>query len=445
MSKDESNQLHDLVMLKTVEKVGFANRQAVLTLFLLTLAYVCVALDRAIIAVVLEPIKHEFTLTDTQMGLLPLAFSVLFAVVGVPLGLLADRLSRRNIIIASLFVFSVATTLCGAALSFVHLLLARIGVGAGEAGTGPAAMSIIADLFPDRQRATALSVYYLAAPLGFVLTFALGGHLVGQYGWRFTFFAAGVPGVLLAVVLLLLMREPARPPTTPENSAPGGLAAFSKPIKQMARKSTLRHLTIGITLNAMASAAIMLWCAAFLLRSHGIPVAQAGLLVGVFYGAVSMIGVLAGGVVSDRLSRLGEVWRTRVLALAALFSAPALLGLLLSQSTLAMIVSFIVWAVISSIWYGPAFALTQSLVPVRQRATTASLLYLLTNLIGAGIGPQLVGIFSDALVPSLGVQSLRYAMATMAIIHLWAMWHFLRAGRTVQRELAEVDGAQATL
>lgn len=442
MSKDMSNQLHGKATSKAMEKTGFSNRQSVLTLVLLTLTYVCMALDRGIISVVLDPIKHEFMLTDSQLGLLPLAFSVLFVAVGVPVGVLADRFSRRNIIISSLLAFSAATALCGTALSFVHLLLARIGVGAGEAGTGPAAMSIISDLFPDRQRASALSFYYLANPLGFILVFALGGHLVSQYGWRVTFFAAGVPGVLLAVVLLL-MREPTRPPAALDNSTPGGAAVLFQAIKQLAGQPALRHLTIGITLNAMVSAAILIWCTPFLLRSHAMPLAQAGMLVGVFYGGVSMIGVLGGGVVSDRLSRLGDVWRTRVLAVAALLSAPALLGLLLLQNAVAMIVCFMVWAVIASIWYGPAYGLTQSLVPVRRRATVASLMYLLTNLFGVGLGPQLVGIFSDALEPMLGVQSLRYGMAIMAMFHLWAMWHFFRAGRTVERELVEVNGPPA--
>lgn len=416
---------------------GFESRRAVITLILLTLAYTCVALDRAIISVVLQPIKLEFALSDSQLGMLPLAFSLFFVGAGIPLGILADRINRRSIIAGSLLAFSLATALCGAAQSFVHLLLARIGVGAGEAGSGPAGMSMISDLFPDRQRARALSCYYLATPVGIILTFVVGGYLVGHFGWRITFLAAGLPGVALAIVVLILMREPVREEDLAVITRNPPAAHLWSVVLRMSRAPGLRNLTLGITLNAMVSAAILIWCAPFLLRSHGMPVAHAGLVVGVFYGGVSIFGVLGGGVIADRLSRLGQVWRTRLLSLAALFSIPTLLGTLLFHDTFLMLASFAAWAILSSLWYGPAYALTQSLVGVRQRATVASVLYLLTNLIGAGLGPQVVGLLSDVLAPQFGSQSLAYGMAIMAIGHLWAMFHFYRAGRTVEQELRE--------
>lgn len=415
---------------------GFRSRQAVLTLIMLTMAYVCVALDRAIISVVLEPIKGEFGLSDSQLGMLPLAFSLFFVAVGVPLGILADRSNRQRIIVGSLLVFGLATALCGAAQNFVQLLLARIGVGAGESGSGPAAMSMISDLFPGRQRASALSCYYLATPIGLILTFVVGGYMVGAYGWRITFLAAGLPGMLLAVVLLFCMREPARE-VTASAGRDESVGSLMSVVRRMLGQPALCHLTLGITLNAMVSAAIVIWYAPFLLRIHEVPMAQAGLLVGLFYGGVSMVGVVGGGFVADWLSRFGDAWRARLVALAALLSIPALLGMLLAPSMPLMLVCLAVWAILSSIWYGPAYGMTQSLVPVRQRATLVSLLYLLTNLIGAGGGPQLVGLFSDLLAPHFGIQSLAYGMALMAFGHLWAMWHFYRAGRTVARELAD--------
>lgn len=416
---------------------GFGSRHAVLTLVMLTLAYVCVALDRAIISVVLEPIKGEFGLSDAQLGMLPLAFSLFFVAVGIPLGMLADRSSRKRIIVASLFAFSLATAVCGMAQNFVQLLLARVGVGAGEAGSGPPAMSMISDLFPGRQRATALSCYYLATPIGLILTFAVGGYMVGAYGWRITFMAAGLPGVILAIFLFFSMREPAREEEPGRSSQKESAGQLMPTVRWIASRPGLRNLTMGITLNAMVSAAVITWCAPFLLRVHEVPVGKAGLLVGLFFGGVSMIGVLGGGLVADWLSRLGDVWRVRLLAGAALLSAPALVGMLLVQSVTLMFAFFAGWAILSSIWYGPAYGMTQSLVPARQRATLASVLYLLTNLIGVGLGPQLVGLFSDLLAPHFGIRSLAYGMALMAAGHLWAMLLFFRAGRTVERELAD--------
>jgi len=435
---DESAMLIECDDAQAGEERGFASRQAVLALVMLTLAYVCVALDRAIISIVLQPLKSEFALSDSQLGMLPLAFSLFFVAAGIPLGMLADRASRQRIIACSLFAFSLATVLCGAVQNFLHLLLARVGVGAGEAGCGPAAMSMISDLFPERQRASALSCYYLATPIGIILTFVVGGYLVGAYGWRVAFLGAGLPGLLLAIVLFFTLREPAR-----EVSASGGRAesagSLLNVVRRMLGRPALRHLSLGITLNAVVSAAIVIWYAPFLVRIHGVSVAHAGLLVGLFYGGISMIGVLGGGLVADWLSRYGYAWRARLVAVAALLSAPALLGMLLAPGMPLMLVCLAGWAILSSIWYGPAFGMSQSLVPVYQRATLVSLLYLLTNLVGAGGGPQLVGLFSDLLEPYFGIHSLPYGMAFMVVGHLWAVWHFYRAGCVVERELADQE------
>ncbi|WAH55395.1 MFS transporter [Pseudomonas silvicola] len=404
---------------------GFASRRTLLTLLLLTLVYLCLNIDRGIVSVMLEPIKAEFVLSDSQLGLIPFAFSLFFVLAGVPLGILGDRCSRRSIIGSCLVVFSLATTLGGAAQNFTQLLFSRLVVGAGEAGCGPAAMAMISGLFPDRHRATAMSIYYSSVPVGFLLTFFGGGLMVAHLGWRLTFLAAGLPGLILAILVLFLVQEPV---------AERRSTSIKIPLAQMVRSlwelNALRHLISAIVVNALVAAAVMTWIAPFLKRSHGMPIQEAGPMIGLFYGLVSLLGVVFGGLLGDRLARRNALWQTRFLSLASMACAPLLLGTLLCTGTAAMLVFFVLWAVASSLWYGPAYAMTQSLVPANLRATLASIIYLLTSLIGVGLGAQLIGLLSDAFALAAGVESLRYALLTLVLVHLWAAWHFLLAGRS---------------
>lgn len=425
--------------------IGFRSGRAVYALVLLTLVYVCLGLDRAVIAIVLGPIKREFGLSDTQLGFMPLAFSLVFAIAGIPLGVIADQRSRRKVIIICTLIFSAMTAVCGVVHSYMQLLLARFGVGVGEAGCGPAAMSVISDYFPPRQRASALSLYYLATPLSMILTFAAGAQITANYGWRATFYVAGVASIVVCVLAMLSLREPVRGladsaeigVASQRSTAAVAPAANMKEFLRFARmQRSLVHLVAGTTLSATVSAATLVWVVSFLIRSHHMSVPKAGGLVGVFFGGVSMIAVLAGGFVSDWLAQRNVAYRVWLLALASLIGTPALVATLLWPGLVGMTVCFGIWSFVSNIWYGPAYGLAQTLVTTRMRATLASVMYMLSSLISAGLGPQIVGMLSDRLAPAVGSDSLRYALTIIATLHLWAMVHFIRAGRTLKTDLA---------
>ena len=416
-------------------KTGFQNPTSVYALLMLTLMYFCLQLDRSIIAIVMGPIKQEFGLTDTQLGFLPLAFSLVFAVAGIPLGLLSDRGNRRNVIASCLFFFSTMTALCGLVQSYVQLLLVRFGVGAGEAGGGPAAMSMLTDYFPAHQRARAMSIYYLSSPVSMLVLFVVGAWVTTHYGWRMTFLVAGAPGVLIGVLMFLTVPEAPRALAKNTDAAAGLRATFTFVMRQRA----LVHLILGILLTALSSASVVIWFIAFLARSHGMPLTQSGWLVGILLGLVSFVGVCCGGFLADWLGRDRLARRTQLLAVASLISAPLLLGMLFSPTAAVMTVCFSLWAFTSSIWYGPSYSLIQSLVGPRQRATLASIVYMLTAIVSAGMGPQLVGLFSDVLTPVFGQQSLRWALTIAVVSHLWSAWHYWRAGRDLERNLQYVN------
>ena len=417
-------------------KAEAVDRSSIITLLLLMLTYACVSVDRTIMSILLEPIKKEFLLSDTQLGFLPLAFALLFAFAGIPLGVIGDRSNRRNLAAACMAFFSAMTVLCGMAQNYVQLLLARFGVGAGEAGCGPAALSMIADLFPPRRRATAMSVYYIAAPLGTILTFTVGGYLSAHYGWRTALVAAGIPGLLLAVVLLAFGKEPRRGAMDGVTAQQGlQVSSLKETLRFIWRQRALVHMVAAIAFMAIVSAGGLNWLASFLVRSHGLSMSQAGFLVGIYFGVVSMAGLLCGGYLTDRLARRDSKRRTLILALSALISMPMMVGMLLVPGETAMVAFMSLWSFALFIWYGPGYALCQSLVRPHMRSTLASVIYLLTNLIGVGLASQIVGLLSDALKQSQGADSLRYALVALSIGLLAAAFHFYRAGRTVAADL----------
>ncbi len=412
------------------------------TLFILMLAYSCNVMDRNILTMVLEPIRHEFALSDTQLGLLSgLSFAIFYAVAGLPLGAAADRVNRRNMIVVCLSLWSGMTAICGMAGSFVQLLVARIGVGIGEAGGGPPAMAMISDLFPAKRRATAISTFYLASPLGSIISFAGGGWLAQHYGWRAAFYAMGVPGLLLAAIMLLTVREPQRG----LSDADGGLAVaaarrprLGETLRFVASQPSLLHIIAGTTLTVFVVSGIGTWSASFFIRTHGFAPANIGGVLAAAAATGGLIGTLAGGLIVDRMARRDDRWRAWTLALASLATAPLIVVCVLAPTAGASVAAFFAYIMVSFAWYGPVHGLSQTLVEVRMRATISAIVNLISNLLGVGLGSQFIGIVSDRLAPGLGAQSLRYAMAAAAGFSLWAALHFWLAGRTVRVDLGRL-------
>jgi MFS family permease len=382
----------------------------------------CNAIDRNVLTVLMEPIKHAFSLTDSRLGLLATGFAVSYAVSGLVFGIAADRTNRRNLIAACLTFWSGATALCGAAGSFVLLLVARLGVGIGEAGASPAAMSMIADLYPAGRRGTAMSVYYLSTSIGFMIALALGGLVEHYFGWRLTFLLAAIPGALLVPVLLFSIPEPVRGALDPVEAG-GSAPSFSAFIKFVLAQPALILLVVAGTINVTSLSGVGAWTVSYFVRTHGVGIATAGAMVGGVQGLAGIAGTLCGGVLGDALGRRDARARLWVVSGATLVGLACTLGWIMTPSFPVAAILYGMAAFAHSFWYGPVYSLGQELVRVRMRATMAAMLYLISNL-GAGAGPAIIGYLSDrygGLGPAL--------VSVAAINALAAVIFFLAAGR----------------
>jgi len=401
-------------------------------------AYTMIGVDRGIIAIMIEPIKQEFGVSDTQIGLLSgLAFALFFAIASLPLGYLVDRWNRRIILAVSLAFFSALTAMAGWATSFTQLFVIRLGIGAGEAGGTPAMTSILADHFPPERRATALSFYYLGAPAAKILVLVVGGYLTMTYGWRSVFWAAGAAGLILAVAILLTVKEPPRKQSQGGTTAPSYLATLA----YIWRQPSLRHLLTTTTLTSAISTGALTWAVSFLLRSHGMTVASAGVAIAISFGVVGAIGTLSSGPVVDWLAKRDVRWRCWVLAGAQLAAAPAFALFALSPSLIVALCGFAVWSVAQAGLLAPIVSMCQALVGPRMRGTVMAVYSLLAHFVGVTVGPQLVGSASDLFRPAFGADSLRYALLLLCGLFVWAACHFLLASRTLERDIQRAETA----
>jgi predicted MFS family arabinose efflux permease len=413
----------------------------VLAVFVAT--HVILNTDKSILHVLTEPIKHEYGLSDSAMGFLNGAgFAVCFALAGFPLGRWVDRGERRSILAGCIAVFSLMTGTAAFTVNYLQLLLTRVGVAVGEAGGGPAMLSMISDLFDPRRRATAIGIYYLGVPLGLFLTFWLGSQVAAEHGWRAAFLVATAPGLLVAAIIAIGVREPARArfETAQKLEAPPLRAALA----EMWRQQSLRQALIGMTLTACTAAGLITWLVSVLIRSHGFTLAQAGTLTSIAFGVSGAVGTVAGGWIVDRLARRDVRWRAWWCCGSLLIAAPLFMGVLLAGDRALAAGLLVVWALFNSAIYGPVMGMCQSLVQARLRGTLTAVYMFCTSFIGVSVGAQIVGVGSDLLRPLVGESSLRDAMLILTCLYLWAATHFFLAGRTLGADLARVARSDAS-
>ena len=424
-------------------------------IWLLFTVYVFNFVDRQIFSVLLQPIKEEFRFSDVQMGLLGgLAFAVLYSTLGIPIARLADRANRVNIIALSLAFWSAATALTGFAKTFTHLLIARVCVGIGEAGCSPPAYSLISDYFEPARRARALSIYSMGIGGGVFLGYLVSSFVAAEYGWRAAFFVVGLPGVVLAVFLKLTLREPPR-----GFSDNVRVAAAPPPFRQAVgalwQRRSFRHLSLAASLHAFAGYGVGSFVPAFLIRSHGMTVAEVGLALSMISAVGIMGGTYLGGYLSDRFATVrGDaryyVW---VPALSTLLAVPLSLAIYLLPTLPVILALMVPSQLLGYMYLGPSFTMTQGLVGIRERALAGAVLLLIMNLIGLGLGPTLAGWLSDVFRASLAgngidstvatAQGLRYALCVMTLVNLWSAFHYVIAARSLREDLSAVSQEQA--
>jgi MFS family permease len=415
---------------------------------ILLIGYIINFVDRSILSLLLEPIKLELALTDSQLGFLGgLAFAVFYTFLGIPIAALADRRSRVKILAVSMVIWSAMTAICGLANNFLTLLLARIGVGVGEAGASPPSHSLISDYFPIETRATALSIYALGIPLGTMIGSFVGGWGADTVGWRYTFFLVGVPGIIFAFIVWFTLREPPRgmsdikldaPSAPPVNTAPP--PPVSTVLKLLWSKTSFRHLAFAAGLHAFVSYGAGTWNAPFFIRIHEMSLTDIGSILALIAG-IGAIGTFFGGYISDKLSdRTNDKrWYFWVPGIATLVMVPFQLVAYLYGGVWVVVASLMMVAILGNAYLGPSFAMTQALVSLRMRAVASAILLFVLNLIGMGLGPYFVGVLSDILTPDFGIYSIRYAMCAAVLVNVWAACHYFIGARTMRGDLADTQ------
>ena len=410
-------------------------RAPAIALAMLTVVYAFNFIDRQILVILQEAIKADMGLSDAQLGLLSgFSFALIYVTAGIPIAYWADRGNRKNIISLALFVWSGMTALSGLAQNYTHLLLARIGVGLGEAGGSPPAHSIISDYYPPEKRGTAMSIYSAGLYFGILMGYVLGGVVADALGWRTTFMLVGIPGVLFALLLAAVVREPVRgrweQPAT--NSHKPGLG---ETLRTLVGFRSFVFLAAATGVGNFAGYGTGNFAASLYLRNHGLSLTEVGMLLALAGGFSGMIGTFLGGWLGDRLGAGDKRWYLWVPAIGGLLAQPVSMVYYLTDSTGVAIVFQFLATVCFSTFLGPCLAISHTLVHPAMRAFTSAVLFFVLNLIGLGLGPLSTGLISDALQPRYGIDSLRYAMVIVSMIGLIAPLLFYIASRYLPGDL----------
>jgi MFS family permease len=410
----------------------------------LTLCYVINVMDRSqILAASVQAIKKEFGASDFQLGMLSgIPFALFYSLMGIPIAAWADRSSRRNVLALAVATWSAMTALFGMSVNFVMLFLARVGTAIGEAGGSPPSHSLISDYFPKGRRGTAFSVYALAVPIGTSIGAAFGGWGNQYLGWRMTFVAAGLPGIFIALLVWLTVKEPPRGMADGVSYAAANAKApgMMEVLAFLWRRPSFRHLSLAAALHSVVWYASGAFNNAFLQRSHEMSVSQAGYWISIL-SAIAGLGTFLGGYAADRLStRLNDRrWYLWVPGIATLLCVPFQFFAYLSPSLSTTLPSFVGLMLMAAVFFGPSFAMTQSLATLRMRSVATSVLLFIQTLIGNGLGPSMTGYISDWLRPSYQTDSLRYALVIIGVVNVWAAAHYLIGARTLRRDLETTE------
>ncbi len=415
---------------------------------LLLAIYILNFLDRQVVNILAEPIKNDLQLADWQIGLMGgLAFALLYTVLGVPIALLAERKNRSVIIAIAIAVWSGCTAACGLAQNFVQLVLARVGVGVGEAGATPPSHSLIVDYAPKEKRSSALAFYGMGAPLGGLLGMAFGGMVADAYGWRTAFFLAGAPGILFAVLAFFTLKDPRYTGVVPMPRAENRVT-ISETLRVLWSKPAFFYTIGGVTIKAFVSIGYSLFLASFFLRNHPEEVARfaasiglesigfLGLTIGLMSGVFGAVGMWLGGQLSDRFAAEDARRNMYICIVAALAFIPPFTVAMLTQSLSISLAALAVTALLSNLHYGPAISSMLSIAPANMRAPASAIQLFIANLIGLGLGPLAVGALSDTLAASMGAaEGLRWALVIASSLGVFAGVSFWMASRTLREDL----------
>lgn len=415
--------------------------------WLLFAVYVLNFVDRQILSILNEQLKAEFGLSDTQLGILGgLAFATLYSVLGLPIARIADRSSRVNIIALAIVVWSAFTAVTAYARVTWHLVIARIGVGIGEAGCSPPAYSLISDYFDQKRRGTALSIYSMGVYGGGFVGLFIGGLVAEKYGWRAAFLVAGLPGIILALIVKLTLREPPRGFSDPPDTARAPPPPAMTVLRNLWAKSSFRWLAIAAALHSLAGYGVGHFYASFLVRTHGLGIGEVGQVLGVIVAVGGLSGTLLGGYMSDRLcNRHGDIrYYLFVPAVLLAINIPVAQLVYGMADRTAVLLTMVPYIAMSAAYLAPGIAVTHRLVSVNERAMASALLLLVINLIGLGLGPFVAGVASDLLkeffiaggadARQASGDGLRWSLRLITLINVFSVWFYFLGARKVRQE-----------
>ena len=401
---------------------------------MLILVYTFNFIDRQVVGILAVPIKAELGLSDTQLGVMGgTAFALFYTLLGIPIGRLADRTVRTRIIAGALALWSVMTSICGAAHGFWQLFGARVGVGVGEAGGVAPSYSIICDYFPREQRARALAAYGFGIPIGSGIAMLVGGYLATYFGWRTTFLVVGAAGLVLVPIFAFTVREPLR------GGLDGGAVTAKVPttgavLALLSKKPSFWALALGCSVASMAGYALLFWMPAFLVRSFPVDLLHASRALGLLVFVGGIVGLGLGGIAADRLGRTSKAAYARVPAIAFCLAVPFYVAGVLAPTLGVCIAVLFVPTALGLAWLGPVTSAVQQLVAPNMRATASAIFLFINNMIGLGAGTLLTGALSDALKSHFAGEALRYAIVANTLLYLLAAAILFWAARRLDRD-----------
>jgi MFS transporter, Spinster family, sphingosine-1-phosphate transporter len=429
--------------LASASPAGLSEAQIRYALILLLIIFTLNFLDRQIVTILAEPISQELNLNDAQIGLMTgLAFALFYTVLGIPIARWADNPSsnRVGIIAGAVTLWSGMTALCGFATSYWQMLLARVGVGIGEAGCTPPAHSLIADYVAPERRARAIAFYGIGIPLGMLLGLVIGGLVADAYGWRTAFFVAAAPGVLIGVITWFTLKEPRRfgAIQAAAKAAPAAPAMpLGEAIKQLAKSKAYVNIVLAATVAAWVGYGLGVWTIIYFIRVHDMTPGEVGVWLGVTSGIGGIVGTWLGGQLADKYAKVKPGHAMLAPAIGMAIASPLFLIGWSQQSWILALILIWVPGVLNSMWYGPMFASIQNIVAPQTRAMAAAICLFALNLVGLGLGPTMLGVISHALTPELGrAEAVRVTIMIASVIGVFAAFFMWRAAQHMNKELA---------
>ena len=429
-----------------------------LSLALLALVYIFSFIDRQVLSILLEPIKHEFGASDTQMGLLTgLAFAVLYAALGIPVGRLADTHNRRNIVAVCCGIWSLATMACGMATQYWHMFIARMTVAVGEAGGMGPSISVVSDLYPPKMRSFAISLFMMGPNLGTLLGLVIGGMVAQFYGWRAVFLAFGIPGVVLALLVYLFVKEPVRGAYEQAAAKPAPSIkqepreSMLRQVKRLLGISAMRNICLACGIAGIAGYGYGVWAPSFFMRTHGMNIAQAGLVFGLASGLGAVVGAMFCGKLCDKLTQRDERWQLRLAAIGTLCAVPSGIGVflwpeadfwMLGSIKVPYAMAFALAFGFFGSWFATlSYSAVSQMVKSSERSVSAALLNLFMTLLGVGMGPLVTGVLSDYFGKTHGADGLRFALIGVVSLFIFTVLFFVLSINPYKQRLQQLKSA----